>query len=86
MSEGRKHAWALWPSAFMIVTTIAALCYLGYTQFAKLATPKITTEAFIASLLVGLIAVVLVVAALILVADGLKALAKPKGKAEAKAA
>ncbi len=33
MSEGRKHTWALYPAAFMIVTTIAALFYLAYDNF-----------------------------------------------------
>ena len=86
MSEGRKHAWALWPAVFMIVTTIAALIYLAYTNFLKLGNPKITTQGFLASLLVGLIAVVLIVAAVILVVDGIKALAKPSPKKEKKAA
>ena len=86
MSEGRKHAWALYPAAFMIITTIAALVYLAYTNFIKLGDPKITTQGFLASLLVGLIAVVLTVAAVILVVDGLKALAKPSPQKQSKAA
>jgi len=86
MSEGRKHAWALYPAAFMIITTIAALVYLAYVNFARLGNPKITTQGFLASLLVGLIAVVLTVAAVILVADGLKALAKPGAHKQPKAA
>jgi carbon starvation protein len=76
LSEGRKHNWAFIPSIFMIVTTIAALIYLGYTSFAKMATPKITVQLLIASLLIGIIAVVLIVAALFLVVDGIKALGK----------
>ncbi|MEJ5310637.1 MAG: carbon starvation CstA family protein [Anaerolineae bacterium] len=80
MSEGRKHTWALYPAAFMIVTTIAALLYLAYTNFAKLSSPDITTQAAIAAVLVGLIAVVLVVAAAFLVYDGWKALRKPQPK------
>jgi carbon starvation protein len=86
MSEGRRHTWALYPSAFMIITTIAALVYLAYTNFAKLGNPKITTQGFLASLLVGLIAVVLIVAAVILVVDGVKALAKPGAQKQPKAA
>jgi carbon starvation protein len=86
MSEGRKHGWALYPSAFMIITTIAALLYLAYTNFVKLGNPKITTQGFLASLLVGLIALVLTVAAVILVVDGVKALAKPSPEKEKKAA
>jgi carbon starvation protein len=80
VSEGKKHAWALYPSAFMIVTTIAALLYLAYTNFKKLATPDITTQAAIAAVLIGLIAVVLIVAAAILVVDGWKALRKLQKK------
>jgi hypothetical protein len=70
----------------MIITTIAALVYLAYTNFAKLGNPKITTQGFLASLLVGLIAVVLIVAAVILVVDGVKALAKPGAQKQPKAA
>ena len=86
MSEGRKHRWAFYPSVFMIVTTIAALVYLAYTNFMKLATPQITAQALIASLLVGIIAVVLIVAAVILVVDGLKALRRWGAQAQTKAA
>ncbi len=84
MSEGRRYTWALLPSLFMLVTTFAALLYLTYTNFARLGAAKITPQAFIASLLVGLIAVVLLAAALVLAVDGLKALARPKGQAEAR--
>jgi len=80
MSEGKKNAWALYPSIFMVVTTIAALLFLAYTNFRKLVTPGITTQVFIASVLVGLIAVVLVVAAAVLIVDGWKALRKPRAK------
>ncbi|MBN1978333.1 MAG: hypothetical protein JW918_13130 [Anaerolineae bacterium] len=78
--EGRKNSWALIPAAFMIVTTLAALIYLAYTNFAKLATPGITTQVTIASVLVGVIAVVLILAAVFLIVDGIKALFKPKEK------
>ncbi|MBN1876984.1 MAG: carbon starvation protein A, partial [Anaerolineae bacterium] len=80
MSEGRKHIWALYPAAFMIVTTLAALLYLAYDNFfVKL--PKATTsQAGIAAVLVGIIALVLVVAAAFLVYDGWKALRKPREK------
>jgi carbon starvation protein len=76
--EGKKNSWALIPAAFMIVTTLAALIYLGYTNFIKLATPDITVQAAIASALVGAIAVVLILAAVLLIVDGVKALLKPR--------
>ncbi|MEW6717097.1 MAG: carbon starvation CstA family protein [Chloroflexota bacterium] len=76
-SEGRKNGWALYPAIFMIVTDMAALIFLAYVNFKKLATPEITTQAFIASILLGIIAVVLIVAAAILIIDAWKALRAP---------
>lgn len=83
MSEGRKHTWALYPAAFMLVTTIAALLYLAYVNFFSnlpkaLAAAKI--QSAIAAVMVGLIALVLVVAAGFLVYDGVKALLRPQEK------
>jgi carbon starvation protein len=83
MSEGRKHAWALYPSIFMIVTTIAALLYLAYVNFFKALPAAKTVQASIASILVGIIALVLVVAAAFLIADGWKAIQQAGKKAEA---
>jgi carbon starvation protein len=80
MSEGRKHIWALYPAAFMIVTTIAALIYLAYDNFFRKLPAAATTEAGVAAVLVGVIALVLVVAAGFLVYDGWKALRKPQEK------
>jgi len=80
MSEGRKHNWALYPAAFMIVTTIAALLYLAYDNFFKKLPAATTAQAGIAAVLVGIIALVLVVAAAFLVYDGWKALRKPQEK------
>jgi carbon starvation protein len=89
LSEGRKHAWAFYPAAFMIITTIAALLYLGYQNF-FVALPKAlagqNTQGAIAAILVGLIAVVLIVAAAFLVVDGVKALRKPQQEEAAEAA
>lgn len=85
MSEGRKHTWALYPSIFMIVTTIAALLYFVYTQlFINL--PKTTTfQTSLASASIGIICLVLVVAAVILIVDGWRALRKPRAEEAAKA-
>jgi len=84
--EGKKNSWALIPAAFMIVTTIAALIYLAYTNFGKLAQPGITTQGAIAATLVGTIAVVLILAAALLIFDGIKALLKPREKPAPEAA
>ncbi len=79
-SEGRKNSWALYPAMFMIITDMAALIYLAYTNFTKLG-GDLTTEGFIAALILGIIAVVLIVAAAILIFDGWKALRAPTKEA-----
>jgi len=86
ISEGRKHNWALYPAVFMIVTTIAALLYLAYSQFFVVLPGSSSAQASIAAVLVGVIAVVLIVAAIILVMDGLKALKRPAKAGEAQKA
>ena len=86
MGEGKKNAWALYPSGFMIITTLAALLFLAYTNFAKLANPEIKVQAAIAAVLVGVIALVLVVAAVVLIIDGVKALRKPREQKAARPA
>jgi carbon starvation protein len=74
MSEGRKYAWALYPAAFMIVTTVAALLYLAYVNLVVKLPAAASVQASLASALVGIICLVLVVAAVILVADGWQAI------------
>jgi carbon starvation protein len=85
-SEGRKNAWARYPSFFMIITTIAALLYLAYTNFFVSLPKAASAQAAIASTLVGIIAVVLVAAAAFLVVDGWKALQAPRKEEAVKAA
>ena len=84
-SEGRKNGWALYPAIFMIITTLAALIWLAYSNFMKLPASQ-TTQAFIASLILGIIAVILIVAALFLIVDAWKALRAERKEAAAKAA
>jgi carbon starvation protein len=85
-SEGRRNAWALYPSYFMIVTDMAALIYLAYVNVRKLATPDLTTQGFIAALLLAIIAVVLIAAAAFLIVDGWKALQAPRKEEAVEAA
>jgi carbon starvation protein len=78
MSEGRRHNWALYPAIFMIVTTMAALLWVAYTNL-LVALPKATSaQASLAALLVGIICLVLVVAAAILIVDGWQAIQKAR--------
>jgi carbon starvation protein len=78
MSEGRRHNWALYPAIFMIVTTMAALLWVAYTNL-LVGLPKATSaQAALAALLVGIICLVLVVAAAILIVDGWQAIQKAR--------
>lgn len=85
MSEGRKHTWALYPSIFMIITTIAALLYVAYTNLFKSLPAAKTIQASLASALIGIICLVLVVAAVFLIVDGWRALRAPRAKEATKA-
>jgi carbon starvation protein len=80
-SEGRKNAWALYPAIFMIVTDLAALLYIAYTNFFVSLPKAATGQAAAAAIMVGLIALVLVVAAAVLIVDGWNALRKPRAEA-----
>ena len=78
LSEGRKHTWALYPAVFMIVTDIAALIYVAYINLIKKLPAAETTQATVASALIGIICLVLIVAALVLVWDGIQALQRAR--------
>jgi carbon starvation protein len=78
MSEGRRHTWAFYPAIFMIVTDIAALLYVAYTNLFVKLPGAATLQATIASACIGIICLVLVVAALVLVADGWRAIQKTR--------
>jgi carbon starvation protein len=73
ISEGRSYAWSFYPMIFMFITTIAALGYYSYLLFSKVFSGAVTGEALVGNTLMGLVAVYLIVAAIILVVEGLKA-------------
>jgi len=76
MSEGKPYGWAFYPMIFMFVTTVAALLYTSYSLFSKVFTGKATGEALIGNTLMGLVAIFLVIAAIILAVEGWKAFAR----------
>lgn len=74
MSKGKNYLWTLIPFLFMFVTTISALLITAYNVFKQvLTTPDLPIDKVIGNWLAGLIAVYLVIAALILGWDSLKA-------------
>ncbi len=97
MSKGKQYMWTLIPFIFMFVTTIAALLYKAYEAFfinlPKTANPvanKIASvgEFTAAQVLIGGVCLILVIAALLLAWDGVKALQRLRAtpaKASAKA-
>jgi carbon starvation protein len=74
LSKGKNYQWTIWPFAFMFVTTIAALVYKVVESVDKLLAPDLTGQAIAANIIIALVAILLVVAALVLAWDGLKAI------------
>ncbi len=74
ISRGKSYAWAFLPFIFMFVTTIAALII---TVQQSLAVPAVGT------IIAGVIGIILIICALILAYDGVRALGKPREEAKA---
>ncbi len=76
ISEGRATAWIFYPMIFMFVTTVAALLYTSYSLLSKVFSGAVQGEALIGNTLMGVVAVFLVIAALVLAWEGQKAFAR----------
>jgi carbon starvation protein len=82
MSKGKNYLWTFIPFCFMFVTTIGALLVTAYNVFKQvLTTPNLPIDKVIGNWLAGLIAVYLVVAALILGWDAMKAFQRNRAAA-----
>ena len=88
-NKGKNYQWTLWPFIFMFITTIGALLYKAYEAFfinlPKTADPvanKIAnvSQFTIAQVIIGAVALVLIVTALILAWDAYKAFRAPAAK------
>lgn len=88
-NKGKNYQWTFWPFVFMFITTIGALLYKAYEAFfinlPKTADPvanKIASvsQFTIAQVIIGVVAMVLVVTALILAWDAFKAFRQPKAE------
>ncbi len=73
MSQGKPAAWTFYPMIFMFITTIAALVYTSYTLLQKVFTGAVKGEALVGNTLMGLVGLFLVLAAIVLGIEGLKA-------------
>jgi len=80
VSEGKSAAWAFYPMIFMFVTTIAALLYTAYNLLVvKVMGGAVKGEALVGNTLMGLVALFLVGAALVLAWEGYKAFRRYRG-------
>ena len=93
-SKGKNYQWTFWPFLFMFITTIGALVFKAYEAFfinlPKTADPVANKIANVgqytsAQIIIGTVALILIVAAVILTWDGIKAFRTTKAKAAAKA-
>ncbi|MCX8022324.1 MAG: carbon starvation protein A [Syntrophorhabdaceae bacterium] len=73
-SEGRPAAWTFYPMIFMFITTIAALLFTSYSLLQKVFAGAVKGEALIGNTLMGFVGLFLVVAAIVLGIEGVKAL------------
>jgi carbon starvation protein len=73
MSEGKPYAWTFYPMIFMFITTTAALIVTSYRLFRAVFSGAVKGEAYIGNILMGLVAIFLVVAAIILAVEGIRA-------------
>ncbi len=73
MSEGKPVAWTFYPMIFMFITTIAALIYTSFSLLQKVLAGAVKGEALIGNTLMGLVGLFLVLAALVLATEGVKA-------------
>ena len=82
MSEGKSAAWTFYPMIFMFITTIAALIYTSYNLLARVFSGAVKGEALVGNTLMGLVGFFLVIAAIILGIEGMKALLRYRGMKE----
>ncbi len=74
MSRAKNYQWTFWPFAFMFVTTVAALLWSAYSSF-FISLPKAKDwQDVVAQVTIGTLALILVVLAVILVVDGIRAI------------
>jgi carbon starvation protein len=79
MSEGKPVAWTFYPMIFMFITTIAALIYTSWSLLSKVFSGAVKGEALIGNTLMGLVGFFLVIAALALAVEGVKAFNRYRG-------
>jgi carbon starvation protein len=76
-TTGKSYQWALWPAAFMYVSTVAALIVTAYASF-KAITPDMKAAFMLGNVVAGAIGVALVILSLVLAWDALQAFGRAR--------
>ncbi len=86
LSQGKKATFTIIPMWFMFITTISALLYTSFSLLSKVVSGQVKGEALIGNGLMGIVALFLVIAAIFLLYDGIKALRRYREPGAAAAA
>ena len=78
MSQGKPYGWTFYPMIFMFFTTTAALLVTAWRLFIQVYLGKVKGEALVGNTLMILVAIFLVICAIILAVEGLKAFSRYK--------
>jgi carbon starvation protein CstA len=78
MSQGKPYGWTFYPMIFMFFTTTAALVVTSYRLFKAVFTGAVKGGDIPGNTLMGLVAIFLVIAAIILAVEGWKAFGRYK--------
>jgi carbon starvation protein len=76
MSQGKPYGWTFYPMIFMFFTTTAALLVTAWRLFQQVYLGKVKGEALVGNTLMILVAIFLVIAAIILAVEGMKAFSR----------
>ena len=76
MSQGKPYGWTFYPMIFMFFTTTTALVVTSYRLFKQVYSGAVKGEALVGNILMILVAIFLVIAAIILAVEGIKAFSR----------
>lgn len=74
MRNKKPHIWVSLPAIFMYVTTIGALIHRSYTDLGKVIQGQVSLNEASGSIVAGVIAIFLIIAAVILATDAIRAI------------
>ncbi|MGO8987474.1 MAG: carbon starvation protein A [bacterium] len=76
MSQGKPYGWTFYPMIFMFFTTTTALIVTSYRLFKQVYSGAVKGEALVGNILMILVGIFLVIAAIILAVEGIKAFSR----------